>query len=218
MKLKTIILDYDGTLVESQTIKDQAFAYVFRQYPDKLAKIMDYHLKNNAVIRFDKFKYIAENIIRIEYDLKWAEAINQEFSQFVLNQAASCSYVFGAIEFLDYFYQRVSLYLASVNPPDELAEILKRRNLTKYFKAVYANPWKKPDSLKEIISVEAVHKDEVVFIGDTYEDYQAAQAVGIEFIGRDGGKPFNAANIKIFKDLVEIKECLKDYGLFNKVI
>ncbi len=67
MNPRAIILDFDGTIVESVGIKDQAFEALFDQYPEHFDEIMQYHLAHNATIRFDKFKFIAENILHINY-------------------------------------------------------------------------------------------------------------------------------------------------------
>ena len=50
MELKTIILDFDGTLVESVGIKDAAFEALFSEYPEHLECIMAYHLSHGRLL------------------------------------------------------------------------------------------------------------------------------------------------------------------------
>ena len=141
---KTIVFDFDGTLVESVGIKDQAFVYLFSGFPEQFPAIMDYHLAHNAVIRFDKFKHIYEEILKQEFNETIQQDLSQRYSRFVKERVIACPAVEGSQEFLTIFAQRVPLYLLSVNPLEELKDILNARGLQDYFKDIYAHPWLSP--------------------------------------------------------------------------
>lgn len=208
MKVKTIILDFDGTIVESVGIKDWAFEALFREYPDKLDEIMRYHLSHNATIRFEKFKYITENILRQEYNEDVEGGLSRGFSDLVVKKIIECPYVPGAMEFLEYFHEILPLYLVSVSPGDELDKILTARDLKKYFKKIYPSPWKKSDAVFDILREENLSPKQTLFIGDSLEDYQSAQAARVSFIGRDSGRSFQGARINVFNDFVDIRAFL----------
>jgi len=208
MKIKVIILDFDGVIVESVGIKDRAFRKLFEAHPAYLDRIMEYHLSHNAIVRFEKFRYITENIIGREYNKKIEKELSVKFSELVFNAIVGCPYVRGATDFLNYFYGRVSIYLASMSPADELDRIVEARNLKKYFKKIYAVPWVKADVIKDIMMKEEAENKEIIFIGDSLEDYQSAQKMNVSFIGRDSKKSFDGAAIPIYKDLFEIKKVL----------
>lgn len=208
MRFKVILFDFDGVLVESVGIKDRAFKTLYEEYPEHLDKIMDYHLSNNATIRFEKFRYITENILGERYSEKTKESLSQKFSSLVLQSIIDCPYVPGAIEILDLYQDSLPLYVVSVSPADELDKILKAKKLNPYFKKIYAVPWIKKDAIQDIMEREHVAPEDVVFIGDSYEDFEAAQSAGVFFIGRDSGKPFHGARTPIFKDLFEVANFL----------
>jgi len=208
MEIKAIILDFDGTIIESVGIKDLAFETMFRKYPEHFDEIMRYHLSHNAVIRFDKFRYITENILGQKYDEEIEKGLSREYSQLIFKQIVECPYVAGWEEFLDFFYGRVQLYLVTINPADEFDRTIKSRNLKKYFKNIYAVPGEKEKVINDILGKENLSSGKVVFIGDSFEDYQAAQATNVFFVGRDSGKSFYGAEIPIFKDFFEIKNFL----------
>ncbi len=147
MNIKTIILDFDGTIVESVGIKDRAFETLFREYPDHLDEIMKYHLSHNATVRFDKFRYIVEKILGQEYGGETERKLSEAFSKLVFERIVQCPCVAGAEEFLDYFWSRIPLYLISVSPAEELERILKARDLNKYFEKIYAIPWVKKEAM-----------------------------------------------------------------------
>lgn len=58
--IEVIILDFDGVVVESVDIKTEAFRELFQEY-ENVDDIVQYHLQNNAISRFIKFKYIYES-------------------------------------------------------------------------------------------------------------------------------------------------------------
>ena len=64
--VKAIIFDFDGVLVESVDIKTRAFARLFEsEENDAVKEIVNYHLGHAGVSRFEKFKYIYNNILQI---------------------------------------------------------------------------------------------------------------------------------------------------------
>ncbi len=208
-ELKAIVLDFDGVLVESVGIKDRAYEVIFREYPKHFAEIIRYCHADNATIRFKKFRYIFERILRQEYTEAVEKELSGKFSQFVVPKIIECPSVAGACEFLDHFYKKVPLYLASINPPAELRTILQARNMAHYFKDIYAVPWIKEAALKDILKKEHLAPDQVVFIGDSPEDCQSAQKAGVRFIGRLSNKALDQFDVPVCRDLFEVMEILK---------
>ncbi|MCP4652316.1 MAG: HAD family hydrolase [Candidatus Omnitrophica bacterium] len=208
MQFKVIALDFDGTLVESVGIKDKAFEDLFKNYPDKIDEIMRYHLANNATIRYTKFKYITEHILNKTYTQQLEDQMCAQYSDYVLKSIIACPYVDGAMDFLDYFYDKVPMYIATVNPKDEFMRILNKRGIAKYFKDVYAYPWVKVDTLKDIAGREGVSLGDMVFIGDTPEDLKSAQDTETFFIGRDSKKPFGRDDVPIFNNMAQVQNFL----------
>lgn len=216
MRFKTIILDFDGTIVESVGIKDSAFKEIFKDYPQHLDEIMHYHLSHNATIRYEKFKYITENILGRSYNIAIEQTLSDKFSSYVLGAIKKCPYVKGVKDFLDYYYKKASLYMASITPSHELDEIINFRDVKKYFKKIYAYPWTKTKVIKDVIDTESISKDEVLFIGDAFEDYMAARETGVFFIGRDSNKPFGDADIPVCKDFIGIKNHITKEEMKNR--
>ncbi len=209
MKFKVLIFDFDGVLLESVEIKDYAFKTLFKDYPEHLEKIMEYHLSNNATVRFEKFKYITEKILGKSYNKGTEKRLSKIFSSLVFRSLVECPFVLGAEEILDFFQDKISIYLASRSPAAELEKILEIRKLKKYFKKIYAVPWLKPDAIRDIMDRENIIPENIVFVGDSDEDLRAAQSTGVFFIGRDSGKSFHEASIPIFKDMFEVRDFLR---------
>jgi phosphoglycolate phosphatase-like HAD superfamily hydrolase len=207
MSLKVLILDFDGVILESNHIKDDAFKHTFSNHPTHLDAIMAYHHSTHGIIRFKKFKYIVETILGGVYTPQMEAQLASRFSSFVLNAVTTCSFVEGAQEFLKFFYGKVPMYLVSVNPPQDLEYTLGIRGLKHYFKKVYATD-QKTEAVADILTNEKLDSTEAVFIGDALADFKAASANNVPFIGRDSGAFQTTQEFPVLNNLKEIQEYL----------
>ena len=216
--IKTIIFDFDGVLVESVDIKTKAFAKLFKtEGEDIVEKIVDYHLKNAGVSRFEKIKYIYQNMLKRDLSEKTFDNLCQQFSHLVIDEVVNAPYVKGAKEFLDRYSSKYVCFIASATPQDEIEEIIKRRHMMRYFKGVYGSPKKKGDIIREILVAYTLEYNAMpfssvdspqsfVYIGDAMNDYLAAKENKVVFIARTTND-----NCWIFKEL----DCIKLNDLMN---
>ena len=56
--IKILCFDFDGTVIESNDIKDAAFGKIFSEFPKHKKLMMDYHLNNNSIDRHQKFSFL----------------------------------------------------------------------------------------------------------------------------------------------------------------
>ena len=80
-KLKVLALDFDGTLVESNKIKDKAFESIFGEWPEHRDAMMQWHLADNTMVRQDKFRYFVEVILGQRGDDELIEKLTKRFSE-----------------------------------------------------------------------------------------------------------------------------------------
>lgn len=211
---EAIIFDFDGVLVESNQIKHDAFKSIFQDFPKHFEEIFKYHYSHNSVDRFTKFNFIAKNILNIsnseEIEKSWAK----KFQQLTRESIVKCSMVPGAMNMLDFFFQRCPLYIASATPDIELEFILKQRGLFKYFRGAFGSSLSKTDAIIKITKNEMLDSEKILFIGDSPEDQLVAKETGVLFIGRISSYHFK--NDLCFNDLNEVLEYLK-LGVDNEL-
>lgn len=205
-KIKVIAVDFDGTLVESNAIKDNAFEYIFSKWPEHKDKMMRWHLADNTTIRNEKFRYFVEDVLRLQGDDKLIEKLTIIFSELCFKEIVSCPMVDGVLEFLDAYKSKVQLFLVSATPSEELRKIVKLRKLSRYFKEIIGAPINKVEVLKNILSVNRISADEMLYIGDSPEDQEIAKTLGCNFIGRKSCRELNSLTIPVYPDFVKIKE------------
>jgi beta-phosphoglucomutase-like phosphatase (HAD superfamily) len=63
MTLTDIILDFDGVILESVSIKTEAFRSLFSFAPEHVDRIVQFHKDNGGMSRFDKFWHIYNTIL-----------------------------------------------------------------------------------------------------------------------------------------------------------
>lgn len=184
--IKAIIFDFDGVILESATIKTNAFSEVVSNYPKEQAEeFVRYHMSHMGISRHVKFRYFIEEILHEQYSDDKEKVLADRFSDIVYEKVMHCDYVPGAREFLEQSYLKYDLYIATGTPEEEIRLILDGRDLTKFFKGVYGTPGKKEDIVANIMETNNYSYSEVVFVGDADTDLKAANKNKVYFVGRN---------------------------------
>lgn len=187
-----VVFDFDGVLAESVDIKTRAFALLYRDFgPEVVSQVVAHHLAFGSMSRFDKIGHYHREFLDTPLsppDLSiWAD----RFGTLVEDQVAICPWVEGARDLLEWCAGRKPVYVVSGTPEVELARIVARRDMARYFDAVRGSPLKKRVILGEILTGLGVTGEACVMVGDSLGDYEPATAHGMAFIGR---VPPGAAN------------------------
>ena len=179
-----IILDFDGVILESVSVKTTAFQKLFSFSEEHVSAIVHFHIQNGGMSRYDKFRYIYVNILKEELTGEQFDYLCNHFGELVYEEVLAAPFVWGAEEFLHNPPGSAPLYLVSATPETELHEIVKARGLSGCFRGIYGAPAKKEDCITEILTSTKSSPGAVVFIGDALNDLKAAQKTGVRFIGR----------------------------------
>jgi len=209
--IKLIALDFDGTLVESNQIKDHAFDTIFNDWPEHKEEMMHWHYSHNSIERKEKFKYFVENFLNVTERDNLIEQLSTKFEKLTRMAIIECAFVNGAEDFLKKIYGRFLVYLVSATPQLELELILKSKGLEVAFNKVYGAPINKKNILKKIIKEEKLLAHEIIYIGDSPEDQDCAKVLGINFIGRYSGRDINDTTHFVFNDFYEIQTHMRKY-------
>ena len=185
MNWEAVFFDFDGVILDSVDVKTKAFAKMFRQYGLKVEKrVVEYHLNNGGVSRFDKFRYYYEEILNQPVDEEIIESLSKQFSNLVVEGVLASPFIPGAKESLDCLKKKaIPCYIVSATPYEEINLIVEKKELKGYFKEVHGSPRKKWEICREIITKENYNPQNCLFVGDAMSDYEAAQKNGICFLG-----------------------------------
>lgn len=204
-----VALDFDGVILQSNSIKTDAFRHLFSAWPQHLDEIVKLHRQFGGISRLRKFDKIFAEILNQPLSPERRKAMGEEFSAFVFEAVLECPMVEGAEDFLRAWSAKCPLFVVSGTPHDELHEIVRRRNIGEYFTELHGSPREKPHILQDIMDRHGLTSETMPYVGDAPSDERAARACGLRFIGvsPDGVGPFENADV-VLKDLTGLDAAL----------
>ena len=208
--LDAIIFDFDGVLVESVSVKTQAFGDLYAEHgADVVTQVENYHLCQAGISRFDKFRYFQTEILGGP-PLNDQDVANlaEKFSSLVTDKVVSAPMVGGAQDFLDSCLPRLSMFIVSGTPTSELGVILERRGLNNYFKDYWGSPTGKSENIAKLLHKHSLPASRCVMIGDALADLEGAASNSVSFLGRVPEKHKNVfpADVTTFTDFHDLPE------------
>lgn len=186
--IELLILDFDGIVLESVQAKTEAFRKLFSFSPEHVNEIVQFHKENGGMSRYDKIRYFYKNLLKEELSEERMKELSTRFEEMVYDEIIKSPFVKGAGELIRTISEKVPVYVVSATPTDELKRIIRERNLDRYFSGVFGSPRTKKDHILRILETERVSPEKTLFVGDAKNDWEAAQAAGVRFIGRVYGE------------------------------
>ncbi len=183
-KAKTIFWDFDGVIKDSVSVKSDAFEELFLPFGSDVAKkIRMHHEDNGGMSRYDKLP-IYLNLAGEKNSTNSISKYEKQFSKLVMNRVINSPWVEGVLEYIKTNYKAQKFFLITATPQKEIEEILKKLEISKYFKKVIGSPTNKKDAIKIILSNENINLDDSIMIGDSCSDYEAAKENNVFFVFR----------------------------------
>jgi len=209
--IRAIAFDFDGVLVESVDVKTQAFAQLFEREDEKnIDRIVAYHLENGGLSRFNKFRTIYREILKRPLPEEEFEALGKRFAALVIDKVVSAPWVPGAKEFIEKHHESYPFYIISGTPEDELIQIVQRRGIEKYFKETLGSPKSKDILIKSVLEKYSLNPEEVLFVGDAQNDWNAAKKTNVKFILRKTGHEIDGYRGPSLADLKNLHQFLNN--------
>ena len=185
MKLKrAIIYDFDGVICDSVNVKTVAFAEMYKPYGDHIvSQVVNYHLLNGGISRYEKFKYFHYKFLGINLDNAQVNQMAERFASLVMHKVIISEFIPGSFEFIKSHSENYLQFVCTGTPESEILEILDQRNLSSFFSGIYGSPQKKAGIIKRIASEFNIGTEEMIFFGDSMTDFDAAHEMNVDFIG-----------------------------------
>lgn len=179
--VKSVILDFDGVIVDSNKIKETAFYncwnititpeikdIIDRTPGDRFIRIYDVYKKISAITSLDQtpeetIATYTENAYRGIYK----EGVTNDTRLFLSTLKK----------------HGVSMYINSATPEIELRDIVHQLGIADTFIDIKGRPATKEENIQIFREVYGLNTANSIFIGDGQIDLEAAKAYGIPFIG-----------------------------------
>ena len=189
MAVKVIVFDFDGTLIDSNQLKYNAFFELFPSdslHKEIITDVLDEFIeKSRYVILREILKRINRKTIN-EDDLDYrVHASAKKYNDIVVDGAKRCKEKSGAKEVLESLSKRYNLYLSSTTPETSLKDTVKHRNWEGFFCDIFGYPNDKTSVLFDIIKRESIIPDELLVVGDGKSDKDSANSAKCRFFQID---------------------------------
>ena len=188
--IKVIFWDFDGVLMNSNPIRDLGFEKVLADFPsDEVQLLMDFHRSNGGLSRYVKFRYFFETIRGEELTDEKLKHYTDSFSKIMLGLLIDSSLLIKAtIDFVENNYQNYKMHIVSGSDQAELRKICEALKLSDYFISIHGSPTPKKQLVKNLITLHNYNVSECLLIGDSHNDFEAADVNGLEFFGFGNSK------------------------------
>ena len=194
--LKLLILDFDGTIIDSNYIKEIAineFAKI--EYGSYIKKS---NLKNSRITtRYEQLSHVKGSYLKIEERRKLDQFVNNKVLKANIDKNL---YLLVRLCKL----KKIKIALVSNTPHESLLFLIKKLNMNSLFDGIYG---KKDNSNKaclffSILKLLSIKPQEALSIGDDFFDYLASRECNIPFIGiQNESLNIISSNNKVLKDL-----------------
>jgi len=213
LKYKHLIFDFDGVLVESNEIRFDGFRLLFKNYPqDQVERLVLYAKINGGLSRYEKIKYFFKQIRNEPIRDDNVQLLAKQYSELVKQKVIDAEPVKGSLEFLSNHKNNYDFAVVSGSDQEELRDVCKAREIDHFFLEILGSPASKESNIALLLTKMGWGRKSCLFIGDSINDFDAARANGIDFIGRNSNL-INwglTGNLTVVDDLSELHLYLKN--------
>jgi phosphoglycolate phosphatase-like HAD superfamily hydrolase len=183
--IKNILFDFDGVIVDSMPIRDLGFREIFKDYDEYLVeKLIKYHNINGGLSRYVKIKYFYEELLKENVTNEKVEELAAKFSEIMKEKLVNKdNLIVDTIRFIKNYYNKYNLHIVSGSDGVELKYLCEMLKIEKYFLTINGSPTPKTELIAKILQEYEYLNIETILIGDSINDYEAAQSNSIDFYG-----------------------------------
>ena len=167
------LFDFDGVIIDSNEIKNDAFRETLADYPqNEINLFMRYHGQNHGISRFEKFEYFLTNITN-DPKIRTKESLVEKFGEISKAKVLNAGVNSQAIQFLNFLKSNdcQNLYLISGTEESELKTLAEHFEVSPFFKKILGSPKKKVPHIEEL----NIPTQNAYFFGDGFADIEAAK-------------------------------------------
>jgi len=185
MSHKAYIFDFDGTLVQSNAIKKEAFYHLSPEIADNRTAVDTVLSAIPEKSRYEIVQKIYEVIhsrTGVQYPQENVTTAIHRYSSTVRSGVLSCPEVEGATMLLEHLKKSGKLVYVSSNTPEEsLGELIEGRGWASNIDGYFGFPKLKPETVRYIQAVKSLSASDIIVIGDGLSDEIAASETGCSF-------------------------------------
>jgi 3-deoxy-manno-octulosonate cytidylyltransferase (CMP-KDO synthetase) len=184
-KYDAIIFDFDGVLVDSESIKRESLQ---KLYPPEIRQHIT--LEEGGKSRYEKISFYHKKYLKQSLTPEEVNTLAEQYKSLVFQPIIDAPLIKETNALLE--LNDIEFYMVSGTPTNELNEILSKKGLIDKFKKIYGGEFEKNETIRAIAS--SINTDKVLYIGDQKSDETASKQAGVSFFGY--GPTYNNPDIQ----------------------
>ena len=186
LKGKNVILwDFDGVIMDSMPVRNNGFELVLNDYPKKqVQELMQFHLENGGLSRYVKFRYFFEKIRGVSITEDEIDEWAGKFSSVMKRELVDKNLLIeDCLTFIKKNYENYTMHIVSGSDQAELRYLCEELDIKSYFDSIHGSPTPKKQLVRDLLSEYSYSTSDTVLIGDSVNDFEAAEINNIDFLG-----------------------------------
>lgn len=187
---KTVFWDFDGVILDSMAVRDWGFREIFKMFSaDQVEDLINYHRANGGLSRYVKIRYFYEEILKKEITevevLEYAERFSVLMKQELTNPE---NLILDSVNFIKQNHTKYNFHIVSGSDQNELRFLCKELDLSQYFLSIHGSPTPKKELVNQVLKEYSYDQKGCCLIGDSHNDFEAAEFNEIYFYGYNNKK------------------------------
>lgn len=209
IKKNCILFDFDGVIADTLDLKASIFREIYKKMECnslQLKYVEKFHLANGGISRNNKFKHFHKKFFNVNISYYQINKLSKLFSQIFKKNIKKIKIVKGFISAIKKIKKnKFKIFIISSATKNDIRLILKKNNVS-LFDDILDNKKSKIKHLENIKKKYSINYNEMLFIGDSNEDYSVSKLKKISFILRR-----HKYNLELYK----IKNYIYDFQNFE---
>lgn len=186
--IKVIVFDFDGVIVRlSELIKMGAWGFVANHTDFGNRTIIaqgEDHCTRIKGNRYDILRFAFEKLGKPEQEIpRLVEVHAKRFNDIIQEGIRALGVADEDREVIKKLAKYYPLYINTGTTEKGINETVETMGLKPYFKGVFGQPMKKVQNLERVMMAEHLTPKEILFVGDSDGDYEAALKFECHFLG-----------------------------------
>ena len=173
-----VVFDFDGTLVQSNDIKDKGFERLAERYPGGPEAMKIARAKGGL----DRYGIATRFATALGFDPALGAKIGAEYGEIVDRAVIDAPECPGAVPLLEALVRSdMEVHLSSATPLENLEKVVRARGWGAYFSGLHGKPATKEETLGKLIAGTGARPDRIAVVGDGADDRKSAETIGAAF-------------------------------------
>ena len=208
-EIDCVVFDFDGTLVDTNTVKRDAFFAIAAGTKGGLAAMRRLY----GQVKGDRVELWRAWVRELNLPEASLIDLSRKYTELVDPLVANAAEMRDASMLLDALREaRKTVFLSSATPRDNLVPIIEARGWTTFFEEIFGYPATKIETLRNRVLPRFKSASRIVVVGDGMDDMKSALLAGCHFVPVGHKNDRTLSDTELCYSLCQVKAMLLGNG------